>query len=96
MLARTCLSTIARNGLPEPAPSKLTPEMFLEERARLLESGERFNTVRPYRNVCLELRDELRKARDAAAQGDDQDTDRDDTADTGGDQHDIDNSGADP
>jgi hypothetical protein len=59
VLAATCLSTVMRNRLPEPSAEQIAPERFAAQRQRMLDSGRRFNTVTPYRNVCNEIRAEL-------------------------------------
>ena len=81
ILSKTCVSTIARNGLPTPAPAQIDPRRFDEERRRLLASGKRFNTVSPYRNVCNKVRKELRATITAVAT--DANSDSDDTEDSG-------------
>ena len=58
VLYETCRSTIARNGLPEPTPALISPELFAFERGRILDRGE--DTTKPYRNVCKAVEQELR------------------------------------
>jgi hypothetical protein len=60
LTARTCASTVARNGLPAPDPESITPARFEVEHRRLVDEGLRFNTVTPYRNVCNKIREEIR------------------------------------
>ena len=68
VLARTCLSTIIRNGLPAPTPAQIGPELFAERRRHLLDAGRQFNTISPYRDVCGKLRDQLRASTSVASQ----------------------------
>lgn len=58
--ARTCASTIARARLAPPTEAQLALDRFLVERQRLLNGHRAFNTVTPFRNVCLRIRDEIR------------------------------------
>ncbi len=83
ILSKTCLSTVVRNGLPTPAPAQIDPQRFVEERRRLLASGKRFNTVSPYRNVCNEVRKELRATITAVTSDADADADTGTDTDTG-------------